>query len=230
LRNKQENKKMGQGGYVICEWDSIAREYPQFQQAFQQCEQLAINSCNLSWAPRRFNTQHTFGGGEGEYGRTTILPGLFMDHNLVALTGMATWRQAFTSAFLAANPIQFTLMAGVGAGNTIPEGTKVALMGFAFPNKQQHITEIKMQIGDRKYGRINLEQMLIMNKPAIILEEGIVLEEEEAFDLYAHMDTTGITQIGNWTTIYQRVVPIGALYYQYYQKVGGIVGSTVPVI
>jgi hypothetical protein len=229
---------MGQGSYVICEWDSIQKQYPAFQAAFMECEGRAMNKCNLDWAPKRFNLANTFGGGEAEFGRTTILPGAFIDHLGVA---MATWRQAFTAAFLAANPTQFTLMAGAGAGNTIPESIKIAIMGFAFPNKNQHITEIKMQIGDRKYGRINLEEMGIMNKPALILEEGIVLDEKEGFDLYAHFEGPIPSQIGmafdpvlgflhdQWTTLYQRVVPIGALYYQYYGKVGGIVGSAVPL-
>lgn len=187
-------------------------------------ESQILNKCNMDWAPKRFNTASTFGMGAGEYGRTTIIPGAFDDHNS---TAMATYRQAFTSAFLAANPTQFTLMQGVGSGETIPENCKIALMGFAFPNKQQHITEIKMQIADTKFGRYNLEEMSIMNKPALIFEEGYVLDEEESFHLYAHMDTTGLTQIGNWTTLYQRVVPIGALYFQFYNKVGGNTGTAI---
>lgn len=217
---------MGQGSYVICEWDSVAKTEPKFQQAFMALEQKAINQCNLDWSPKRFNLSNTFAaGGDGEFGRTTILPGAFDNHLSVV---MSTWRQTFTAAFVAANPTQFTLMAGAGAGNTIPEDIKIALMGFAFPNKNQHISEIKMQIGDRKYGRINLEEMLIYNKPAVIFEEGIVIDEEQGFDVYAHWDGTVPTQIGNWTTMYQRVVPIGALYYKYYQKVGGVAGSAVP--
>lgn len=216
---------MGQGSYVICEYKSIQKEYPQFQQSFRSIEDKILNKLNLEWNPKRFNLSSTFGMGEGEYGRTTILPGAFDDHNS---TAMATYRQAFTSAFLTANPTQFTLMQGVGSGETMPENVKIALMGFAFPNKEQHITEIKMQIADRKFGRYDLEEMLIMDTPALIFEEGFILDEEESFHLYAHMDTTGITQIGNWTTIYQRVVPIGALYYQFYNKVGGVVGSAIP--
>ena len=214
---------------MIAEWDSVAKQYPNFQQAFMNLEALVVNKCNLDWSPKRFNLASTYGSGESEYGRTTILPGAFDDHLQV---WMQTFRQSFTAAYLAANPVQFTLMAGVGAGNTIPEDCKIALMGFAFPNKQQHITEIKMQIADRKFGRFNLEEMQIMNKPAIIFEEGFVLDEEEAFDLYCHMDTTGFNQIGAgvdaWSTIYQRVVPIGALYYKYYNKVGGNTGTAIP--
>lgn len=216
---------MGQGSYVICEWDSIAKEYPAFQSAFMNLESLVLNKCNLDWNPKKFNLSSTFGMGEAEYGRTTILPGAFDDHLGVA---MATFRQAYTAAFIAANPVQFTMMQGVGTGEVIPENVKIALMGFAFPNKEQHISEIKMQIADRKFGRFDLEEMKIMNKPALIFEEGLILDEEESFHLYAHMDATPPTQIGAWTTLYQRVVPIGALYYQYYNKVGGNTGTAIP--
>lgn len=218
---------MGQGSYVICEWDSVATQYPQYQQAFMNLESKVLAKCNLEWSPKSFNLSSTYGMGQGEYGRTTILPGAFDDHLGVP---MATFRQAITAAFLAigTNSTQFTLMQGVGAGETIPENCKIALMGFAFPNKQQHISEIKMQIADRKYGRFNLEEMEIMNKPALIFEEGLILDEEESFHLYAHYNGTIPTQIGAWTTVYQRVVPIGALYYQFYNKVGGNAGTAIP--
>ena len=214
---------------MIAEWDSVAKQYPNFQQAFRDLDVQVLNKCNLDWSPKRFNMASTYGSGESEYGRTTILPGVFDDHLGVF---MQTFRQAFTAAWVAANPVQGTLMNGVGAGNTIPEDCKIALMGFAFPNKNQHITEIKMQIADRKYGRFNLEEMLIMNKPAIIFEEGLILDEEEAFDLYGHVEGPIPTHIGAgadaWSTIYQRIVPIGALYFKYYNKVGGNTGTAVP--
>lgn len=220
---------MGQGSYVIAEWDSVTKEYPNFQQAFMNLEAQVLNKCNLDWSPKRFNLANTFGSGAGEYGRTTILPGAFVDHNAVWGSWMATWRQAFTAAWLLLNPVQGTLMAGVGSGHTIPEDVKIALMGFAFPNKQQHITEIKMQIADRKYGRFNIEEMRIMNKPAIVFEEGLILDEEEAFDLYGHFEGPIANQICGWTTVYQRIVPIGALYFKYYNKVGGNTGTAVPI-
>lgn len=215
---------MGSGSYVLCEWKSVQKEFPNFQQAFMNLESQALNLCNNDWAPKKFNLASTFGMGEGEYGRTSIIPGAFDDHSSVA---MATYRQAYTSVWLAANNPQGTIMQGVGSGETIPENVKIALMGFAFPNKEQHISEIKMQIADTKFGRYDLEEMLIMDTPALIFEEGYILNEEESFHLYAHFDTTGITQIGNWTTIYQRVVPIGALYYQQYGKVGGNTGTAI---
>jgi len=210
---------MGQGSYVIAEWDSVYKTDKNFQEAMADVERRAINKCNLDWAPKTLNLANTFGGGEEEYGRTTILPGAFDDHNGIP---MATFRQLFTGTG------HMTLMNGVGAGNTIPEDIKLALIGFAFPNKNQHITEIKMQIADRKYGRFDLEEMRIMNKPAIIFEEGLIINEEEAFDLYGYVEGPIPTHIGNFVGVYQRIVPIGALYYKYYNKVGGNVGTAIP--
>lgn len=85
-----------------------------------------------------------------------------------------------------------------------------------------------MYIGDRKYTRISLDEMLIMDTPAIIFEEGLVLDEEESFELFGYVEGPIPTQIGNFTGIYQRIVPIGAMYFQYYNKVGGFTGTAVP--
>jgi hypothetical protein len=217
---------MGQGSYVICEWDSVQKEFPSFQSAFRDCESKLITKCNFDWKPRTFGALAL---GSDQYGRTTILPALFDDHNgnpmdsthRTLLTGGGTWRQLFTTSG------NMTLMNGTGGGNTIPEDFKIALMGFAFPNKNQHITEIKMQIGDRKYGRINIEEIHLYNKPAIIFEEGYVVDEEEAFDLYGYVEGPIPIHIGGYTGVWQRIVPIGAAYFKMYDKVGGAPGSLI---
>ena len=159
------------------------------------------------------------------------MPELFDDHNAVAMdeshrpialhTGGATFRQLFTSSG------HMTLMSGSGVANTIPEDFKIALMGFAFPNKNQHITEIKMQIGDRKYGRFNLEEMHMYDAPAIIFEEGFEVNEEEAFDLYGYVEGPIPTMHDGYVGVWQRIVPIGAAYFKYYDKVGGNTGAAL---
>jgi hypothetical protein len=171
--------------------------------------------CNRDWNPR---TCGYLNPASDQYGRTTILPPLFDDHNAAQ---MATFRQLFT---VAGNQ---TLMTGTRAGNTIPEDFKIALMGFAFPNQQQHITEIKMQIGDRKFGRIDLEQMQVYDTPAIIFEEGYFINEEEAFELFGYLEGPIPTAIGAYTGIWQRIVPIGAAYFKQYDRVGGAPGAVI---
>jgi hypothetical protein len=100
-------------------------------------------------------------------------------------------------------------------------------MGFAFPNKEQAITEIKMQIGDRKFGRINLEELRGYNKPAVILEEGFTIDEEESFELYGYVEGPIPVAHDGFTGIYQRIVPIGFCCYKIIDKVLGNCGATI---
>ncbi|GAG54485.1 unnamed protein product, partial [marine sediment metagenome] len=117
-----------------------------------------ITKCNAEWSPK------SFGGlapAAGQYGRTSILPALF-DPNpntyggaafgAIAGAGVAPnnypippayWRQAFHDGDL-----HQTLIQGNGTGETMPEDWKVGWLGLAFPNKNQHISEIRFQIGD----------------------------------------------------------------------------------
>ena len=194
------------GGYVICEWESVKREFPEFQRVFADLEKKVIAKANGDWAPRAcgFLTP-----GANEYGRTTILPALFKDNTG---TQMATWRQYFASSG------HQLMIAGVRTGNVIPEDFKVAWIGLAFPNKQQHVTEIKFVIGDQKYGRLNLEEIKCYEKPAVVFEEGFVIDEETTFELYGYVDADGV---------YQRIVMLGACYYKVLDKVLGNPGSAI---
>jgi hypothetical protein len=206
---------MGLGNYCFCELDSVQKDNPRFVAAFKQLEAAMITKCNTNWAPKTCGFAKP---GAGQYGRVPILPELFDDHSD---TQMVTWRQGFTVAG------HQTLITGTRTGNTIPEDFKVGLIGIAFPNKQQHITEIKMQIGDRKYGRINLEEMHQYNKPAIIFEEGFEIDEETAFDLYGYVEGPIPAQAPFINTIYQRIVLLGAAYYKYIDKVLGQCGAAI---
>lgn len=214
-----EDKHIGQGSYVICEMDSIQKEYPGFQSAMRALEAKLLEKSSLDWG--QVNRPKPFGkltASKDEFGRTTILPALFDDHSGVQ---MATWRQRFTVAG------HQTIMAGCRAGNTLPEDFKVGCMGFAFPNKNQHLTEIKMQIGDRKYGRINLEELLQYNKPAVIFEEGFTIEEEESFELYGFIEGPIPVHHDGFTGVYQRIVPIGFTTFRVIDKVLGATGAAI---
>ncbi|GAG91782.1 unnamed protein product, partial [marine sediment metagenome] len=122
-----------------------------------------------------------------------------------------TWRQLFTATG------HQMILQGNRTGETIPEDFQVGWMGLAFPNKQQQITEIRWQTSDRKYGRINIEEMHSYNKPCIIFEEGFLLKEEQAFHLYGYVEELD----------YQRIVMLGALYYKVIDKVLGAPGSAI---
>lgn len=204
--------------FVLAEWDSVQAENSVFKNALRNLDMKTVAKCNSDWAPQTFNLKKTLSPSDNNYGRTTILPELFHDHGG---TDMAHWRQLFTTAG------HQTLIAGNGAGNTIPEDFKIAWAGLAFPNKQQHITEIKWQIGDRKYGRVNIEEIKSYNKPALIFEEGFVLDEEESFDLYGYVEGPIPSDNTFITGLHQRIVMLGAAYFKRVSKVLGTLGAVI---
>jgi len=193
------------GGFLFCEYNSIQDDFPEFQQVLANLESKLISETTSKWAPMSFGGMTPAGG---QFGRTTILPPLFNDVNGVQ---MATWRQNFTSTG------HQTIMTGTRAGNTIPEDFNVGWIGLAFPNKEINVTELKWQIGDRKYGRINIEEMKSYNQPALVFEEGFIINEEESFELYAYVENTG----------YQRIVPLGFCVYKVINKVLGNPGAAI---
>jgi len=206
-----------------------------------------INKCNLEWAPK---TMGYLTPSAGQYGRTSILPALF-DPNPNTYNGQpfagaafsaawptppAYWRQAFSQTG------DQTLIQGNRTGETMPEDWKVGFLGLAFPNKNQHITEIKFQIGDRKYGRINLEEMRIYNTPALIFEEPFIIDEETSFHLYGYFEgpipespfspTLTIPDTdhpaGTPTYVaYQRIVPLGEACYKMVDRALGNTGAPI---
>lgn len=209
---------MGQGSFVLCELNSVQAENSVFQRSLAALDQRVIGKCNAEWGPKTFNARKPLSLGENSYGRTTILPELFHDHSGA---DMAHWRQLFTTAG------HQTLIAGNGAGNTIPEDFKIAWAGLAFPNKQQHITEIKWQIGDRKFGRIDIEEIKGYNNPALIFEEGYLIDEEESFDLYGYVEGPIAISEPFIAGLYQRIVMLGAAYFSVVSKVLGTCGATI---
>jgi len=210
---------MGQGGYIFCEWDSVQKSYPDFKMAFRALDDKIMQKCIADWKPRNFGYLVPT---SDEFGRTTILPALFDNW---AGVQMAYWRQLYTGVGGAVT----NFISGCGTGNIIPEDFKVAWIGLAFPNKQQHITEIKFQIGDRKYGRLNLEEMLSFNKPAVIFEEGFIINEEQSFDIQAYIEGPIPADWFDATSprLYQSMVMLGAAYYKQIDKVLGDCGAAL---
>jgi len=62
------------GGYVLCEWDEVARQAPQFQATFAALENDIIRKTAVDWAPRTFGAMLP---SSDQFGRTTILPAAF---------------------------------------------------------------------------------------------------------------------------------------------------------
>lgn len=218
---------MGQGGLIFCEWDSIKKEYPDYQRAFADLETRCIEYATDKWFPKKTSLQ-AFGGltpvaGE-QFGETSILPCLF-DPNphyyggaafgASAAAGFATppryWRQYFDATG------HQVIIQGCRAAEAIPEDFMVGWAGLMFPNKQQTITEIRWQTSDRKYARVNIEEMHSFNKPAIIFEEGFLLKEEQSFHLYGYVEEID----------FQTIVMLGATFYKVIDKVLGNPGDYI---
>lgn len=193
------------GGYIFCEWDAVKREFPDYQRAFAELENDVITECDADWKPKTFGYLTP---AEGQYGRTSVLPALFDGADAVQ---MAHWRQHLTATGHQA------LITGTRVGNVLPEDFKVAWIGLMFPNKQLQISELKWNISQGKHIRVNIEELMSYNKPALIFEKGYILDEEEAFELYGYVEHAD----------YQRIVMLGAAYYKVIDKVLGAPGAAI---
>lgn len=182
--------------YIICEYEKVKSNFPEFKATMETLSTQLRAQCAADWSPK------TFGGlapSAGQFGETTVLPALFRDQTMTAANAgnMATWDQTFTltNAERLAGGAQKTIMTGSGTGGILLEDYKVGLAGLVFLDKAIRVSEIKMQISDRKLPRINIEEALAYNKPAIVFEKGFILDEETGFDLYAYITTQGPQRI-----------------------------------
>ena len=170
-------------GFVICEYEKVKEQFPHFQRVMANLESALLAKARTDWSGL------TYGGTKpsaGQFGKTTVMSQLFAD---ITGTRLTSWNQ-----WLNATGHQ-TIMTGVGSGGTIPEDYKVGLCGLAFLDKAIRISEIKMQISDKKLPRINIEEAFVYNKPAIIFEDYFILDEETSFDLYAYVLSQGPQRI-----------------------------------
>lgn len=192
------------GGFVICEYEKVKQEFPEFQAVLTALRSKLIAKAVKDWgltfaggrkiaeAAARGVTLTAPGPGldvdveRGEFGETTILPALFND---ITGTRMVTWNQWFDATG------SQMIMTGAATGHRIYRDYKVGVAGLVFLDKAIRISEIKMQISDKKLPRINIEEAFGFNKPALCLEEGYVLDENYAFELFANVLTQGPQRI-----------------------------------
>lgn len=166
-------------GYTICEYEKVKAGFPEFLATMKSLKTRLVAKAAADWAPK------TFGGMSpkaGQFGESTIMPEMFFGQ---PATQLVSWEQWFNATG------HQTILYGNATGNTIPEDYKIGLAGIAFLSKAIRVTEIKMQIGDRKIPRINIEEAFAYNKPAVVFEQGLIVDEEEGFELYAYLQTQG---------------------------------------
>jgi len=173
-------------------------------------EAKLTQNASLSWSPKSFGY---FTPNSNQFGRTSVMPELFRGF---AGTILAHWRQDLTSA-----GHQLLLYGNGGlaglATHQMPRDFKIGWTGLAFPNEQMNITEIKWQIGDKKYPRLNIEELKAYNKPAIIFEEGLIIDEETDFDFWGYVKEAD----------FQRIIPLGFSVYKFVDRVLGTVGAAI---
>lgn len=168
--------------YVVCELKKLKTEYPEFVEATKKLQTKAIERAKEIWPG------YTYGGlfpGPKQFGITTALPKFFGS----TTTALKTFRQNFTSTGW---QDIFNL--------TVQEDVIIGGMGFAITSPTVNITELRMEIGDVKYPRINIEEMQCYDQPAVVFKQGWYAQEERSFLLRGYVEATG----------YQRVVPINS--------------------
>ena len=167
------------GGFILCEYDDVKTSgFTEYKELLETLEAKLMAKAQQDWYPTQFGGMNPTAG---QFGKGTVMPQLFV--NLQATT-LVTWTQWFNA--IGAQLI----MQGANAGR-IYEDYKVGVAGLAFLDKAIKVSEIKMQIGDKKLPRINIEEMRCYKKPAIIFEDAYIVDEETGFDLRAFIEAQG---------------------------------------
>jgi len=165
---------------VIGELDKLT-ELPEFQKGLRSLIEAAKKRASEIWPG------YTFGGmfPQGkQFGITSALPKFFGS----TTTHLKHWRQNFAST-------GWQDIFNV----TVQEDIIIGMMGVAIVDPTINITELRAEISDRKYPRINIEEMKAYRKPAVLFKQGLIAEEEKSFKLRGYVTATG----------YQTVIPIG---------------------
>lgn len=166
----------------MCDYARIKDSFPEYASTMDVLKTALIDKAKSEWSPL------SYGGLKpkaGQYGESTIMPELFANG---ANALLSTWNQT-----IAATGAQ-VLVQGANLPN-ISEDYKVGLMGVAFLDKSQKITEIRMDISDKRLPRLNLEEMHTYEEPCVILENGYILDEETGFTLNGYAEAAGYTRI-----------------------------------
>lgn len=165
-------------GYVICSYDSVKREFPEFEAVMKSLKDALVAKARADWAPLSEGGMYAT---SSQFSVSTVMPQLFRDISNNTLT---TWKQTFNATG------HQTILSGANGGN-IYEDYKVGFAGIAILDKAVRISEIRMQIGDKKLPRMNIEEMFAYEQPALVFEQPYILDEEQGFDLYAYVMSQG---------------------------------------
>jgi hypothetical protein len=166
--------------FIICEYEKVKQAFPEFKAVMDSLKANLISKASGEWGipASKFTLESGY--------LTTVIPALFNDN---AGNRLTTWDQWFTTTG------SQTIMTGTGNGGIIPEDFMVGFCGLAFLDKAIRVSEIKLQLSDTKLPRINIEEAFAYNKPAIVFENGYVLDQKTAFELVGYVLTQGPQRI-----------------------------------
>ena len=174
--------------YMICEYKKIRQEYPEYQKSIKMCHEAVREKAQSAWPGLKIS--RSMYPIEGEIGETTILPKFLRNR---AGSKLSSFRQNFASTGW-----QYIFYDNA---NLMDEDICVGIPGFGILSPTLNFDEIRMEIGDKKYARIDLEEAQGYEQPAIIFKEGLVIPEEKSYIIKGKFAATG----------YQRIVPIQGL-------------------
>ena len=167
--------------YVIADYGNIKETFPEFQATMDALEDVLVQKAMAQWSPLRYGGLNP---QSGEFGKTTIMPELFQTgaFETGTLTTMNDWGDGYIGTGMTV-PGNNIVMQGNTAGN-IPEDYMCGIVGLAFLEPTMRISEIRMQISDKKLPRMNIQEAWGYQRPCIIWENGYILDEETGFTLY----------------------------------------------
>jgi len=178
---------MQTNGYVLCEYSKVKENFPGFSDMMTSLEADLKIRASAAWSPL------TYGGTKpmaGQYGKSTVMPEMFVGFGGINVgSQLATWNQLLTSTG------DNVLIEGNSTGGSIPEDFMLGFAGLAFLDPAIKVSEIKLQIGDKKLPRINIEEARAYKQPCIIFENGFIADEETGFELKGYVECRGYQRI-----------------------------------
>lgn len=167
---------------IVVEYDKIRQEYPEYEESIAR-----VYAQGMELADKAFSGK-SYGGmfpKDGQYGITTLLP-KFLDWR-AGTPKLTTFRQNYGS----------TGWNNIFTG-TLQDGIVIGAIGFVIPDPSIIVNEFRLEIANKKYPRINIEEIHGMKTPAILFREGWLINKKTMYQIRGRFEAAG----------YQRIIPL----------------------
>lgn len=185
-------------GFVLFDRDrpQLLLEFPEVQASLANVLKAGMDQAEGVTLPTGQRTKgrfapSTFGDmfpKEGQFGITSILPDPF--------AGIDSFDQTFTTT----TPFWTDIF-----NNTIPEDQIYGIGGLAF-DAPLIFNEVRVEIADTKFPRLNIEEAHTFERPSLLLKQGYVALPEKSVVVRGKTD-------GAQSSATQRVVPLGYMLF-----------------